>query len=472
MSDKKSNQRVLSVFVLAMINVAVIASLRALPMMAEEGFSLIFFYVAAAVIFLLPSAFVSAELATGWPKTGGVYAWVSEAFGPNAGFIAIWLQWIQNVVWYPTVLSFAGATLAYIINPDLANNTLFLLGVILVVYWGATLASFRGIKTSGLISTVCVIAGTILPGAVVIILGLAWLLSGQAPHISMNLRNLFPDMSSVRNIVFLAGVLLNYAGMEVSAVHAQEVKNPQRDYPRAIFLATVIVLAIFILGSLAIAIVIPQKDLSLVAGIMQTFVAFFDAHHMSWVVPVMALLITAGALGQVTSWIVGPSKGLFATARYGYLPPFFQHENKNGVHTNLLIIQGLIVTALSLVFLFAPNVNESYWILSALTIQLYLIMYILMYSAAIKLRYKRPDVLRAFRVPGGNLGMWFIAGLGILGALFSIFIGFFPPTQLKTGSIIFYEMFLILGIIVMCAIPLVLCRIRKRKISSHPDLSG
>jgi len=462
MNEQSSgNKRVLGVFVLAMMNVAVIASLRALPLMAKEGLSLVFFFVVAAIMFLIPTALVSAELATGWPERGGVYLWVKEAFGQRWGFMAIWLQWIQNVIWYPTVLSFAAATLAYLFNPALASNKLYMVIVILGVYWGATLASFRGLKTAGWISTVGVIMGTIIPGAAIIILGLTWIPAGNVSQISFAVKDIFPDMASIRNIVFLAGVLLTYAGMEVSAVHAQEVENPQRDYPRAIFLATIIILAIFILGSLSVAVVVPGKQISLVAGLMQAFTTFFDAYHIKWAIPIIAFMVTIGALGQVTAWIVGPSKGLFATAKEGTLPPFFQKMNRNGVQSNILIIQGLIVTVLALMFLLMPNVSSSYWILSALTIQLYLIMYNLLYFAAVKLRYSQPDVVRAYKIPFGNFGMWAVAGIGVIGALFAIFIGFFPPAQLKSGSIFFYEAFLVLGILIMCGVPMIIYQCRK-----------
>ncbi len=132
----------LSVFMLAMLNVAAIASLRGLPSNAELGMSSIFFLVFAAVVFLVPSALVSAELATTFK--GGVFDWVKEAFGDQLGFLAIWLQWIQNVIWFPIVLSFAAGTLAFIINPTLAKSGLFTAIVILIVYWGPTLLAFQG----------------------------------------------------------------------------------------------------------------------------------------------------------------------------------------------------------------------------------------------------------------------------------------------------------------------------------------
>lgn len=461
MSITKHPARVLGIFALAMINVAAIASLRSLPTMAELGFSAVFFLVLIGLFFLIPTALVSAELATGWPRRGGVYVWVKEAFGEKFGFLAIWLQWIQNVIWYPTVLSFTAATLAFIITPELAQNPFYMVGVILVVYWAATLINFRGMKTSGWVSSFCVMAGTIIPGAIIIILGILWMLGGGTTQIEFTWDNLIPDMSNLSNIVLVAGMLLAVAGMEMSAVHAQEVKNPQKDYPKAILLSTVIILGIFILGALAIAIVVPSSDISLVAGVMQAFTDFFKAYGIEWAIPLLAFLIVLGALGGVVTWIAGPSKGILAVAQQGSLPPFFQKVNKNGVQVNILLVQGGIVTILALTFLLMPTVSSSYWILTALTAQLYLIMYGMLFLAAIKLKYSQPNVKRPYSVPGGKLGMWIVAGVGLLAALFGIVLGFLPPAQVTIGNEVFYDGFLIVGIIVMAGIPFVIHHMRK-----------
>ena len=110
---KVSTKHKLGVFILAMLTFSVIASLRGLPSMAEYGLSSTFYYLLVAIVFFIPVSLISAELATGWPKKGGIYLWVKEAFGQRWGFFAIWLQWIQNVVWYPTVLAFAAGALAF-----------------------------------------------------------------------------------------------------------------------------------------------------------------------------------------------------------------------------------------------------------------------------------------------------------------------------------------------------------------------
>ncbi len=453
----------IGVFTLATLNLAIVCTLRGLPIMAEEGLALVFYFIVVAVAFLLPVSLVSAELATGWPPNGpgGVYVWVKEAFGPRWGFLAIWMQWIQNVVWFPTALSFIGATLAYIYDPRLAENKIYMIAVIFAVFWGGTLINFRGMRASGRLSSICVLGGTILPGITIVALGVIWILSGEPLAIELSARDLIPDMSNIRNIVFLGGAFLIFSGMEVSASHSQEVRDPKRTFPRAILLAAVVSLGLLTLGALAIAVVVPQKELSLVSGVMETFGTFFHAHDLGWLIPVLGLLIAGGAIGEISAWIIGPAKGLMITAEEGYLPPLLQKVSERDVPTNILILQGVIVTIISLVFLLMPTVSSSYWILSAFSIVLYLLMYLFLFAAAIRLRYTQPDVERAYRIPGGNVGMWLVAGLGFLGVLFTFVVTFFPPAQIETGSPLFYVGFLIGGTVLMCLVALGIVHVRK-----------
>jgi amino acid transporter len=127
----------------------------------------------------------------------------------------------------------------------------------------------------------------------------------------------------------------------------------------------------------------------------------------------------------------------------------------------LLIAQAIIVTLFSTAFLFMPTVSSAYWILNATLAQIYLIMYILMFAAAIKLRYKYPHVKRAYKIPGGIVGMWVVAGVGLIGSAATFFIGFFPPSQIATGNALFYVSFLILSIVVVCLAPSVILCFKK-----------
>lgn len=450
----KSNK--ISPFTLAMITMAIIVTLRGLPLLAKHGFSSIFFFGFSAIFFLIPVGLIAAELATAWPEKGGIFLWVAKAFGDKWGFLATFMQWIPIVIWYPTALSYIAASLSYLFNPELAENKYYVIAMVLIIYWGATFINFKGLKTSGKIATLCVIFGTMLPAFLIIVSGVFWLIQGHPSQIPFSFSAMFPDFSNVQNIVFLAGAFLLFGGMEISAVHVQDVENPRKNYPKAILLAAIVILLVNILGTLSIAIVIPKDEISLVAGVLQGFTYFFQKFNITFLVPLLAALIAMGAMGQVLSMILGPTKSMLESARRGDIPPWFKKVNENDIPVNILVTQGIIVTLFSLIFLLMPSVSSSFWILSALVIQLYLIMYLLFYASAIKLKYKFPKIERPYEVPGKRLGMWIVAGVGFVVATIVFFITFWPPLDLPTGSPLFYVGFLVLSTVFMVALPLVI----------------
>ncbi len=458
---KSSTRRILSIFVLAMLNVSIMASLRNLPLVAQFGLSAIFYFLIVAFAFLIPAALISAELATGWPRSGGVYIWVREALGDRWGFMAIWMQWVHNVAWYPVIMTFVATTLAYIFNPSLAQNKFYVISIILAGFWGMTILNYLGIKTSSLFSTIGVIIGTIFPGLLIIAFGCSWLFKGNPSQVQFTWDNLIPNYQGLSSLVFLSGLFLAFGGLEVSAAYAGQVKNPQKNYPRSIILAALIVFVIFMLGSLSIAIVIPKTQINLVAGLLDAFSSFFAIHNMLWFMPILAVLLVIGAIAEVNSWIIGPVQGLYATSIHGNLPPFFQKLNKHGTPTNLLLFQAIIVTLASLVFLHMPTVSSAFWILTALSAQSYLVMYVLMFIAAIRLRYSKPHVPRAYQIPCQHRGMWFFGSMGILASVFAILVSFVPPLELKVGNIEFYVGFLLVGLSLMCGIPMIIYQCRK-----------
>jgi amino acid transporter len=455
--------KVLGVFGLVMINVIAVNSLRSLTISAEYGFTLIAYYLLASVLFFVPSALIAAELATGWPEKGGVYIWVREAFGKKIAFLAIWLQWIYNIVWYPTILAFIAATFAYLINPALAHNQTFMLITVLVIYWTTTLINCFGMRASSWMSTIGALLGTLLPICLVILLGIIWLSTGHTLQIEISAKNLLPDLSNWGNLGFLTALLFGLAGMEMSAVHAEDVRNPQRDYPKALFYSTVIIFISLVLGSLAVAMVVPNKELSLVAGVMDAFAIFLNAYHLGWALPLVALFIVIGGVCSVSTWSFGPTKGLLVAAYDGVFPPALLHVNRFGAPVTILITQAIIFTILCSVFVLFPTVNSSYWILTALTSQLALLFYMLLFATAIKLRYKYPNQPRAYRLPGGNIWMWSVAGMGIFACFATLLLGFLPPQQLQLGKIGWYELILLGGMLIVGSSAFVVIKLGKKK---------
>ena len=242
MSNKK---HALTVFSLTMITVGSVDSIRNLPATAVFGSQLIFFFILGAVFFLIPTALISAELASGWPRQGGIYIWVKEAFGKKAGFLAIWLQWIENVIWYPTILSFVAGTVGYLINPALTNNPYFLWLVILVSFWGATFINLRGMRSSAMFSNICALSGLLLPMALIIGLGAAWVIGGNPMQIHFSAQDLIPHWHDHSIWVSLTAIMMSFCGIEIATVHASDVNNPQRAFPQALTYSVFIILSTF-----------------------------------------------------------------------------------------------------------------------------------------------------------------------------------------------------------------------------------
>ena len=465
-SVNKSNGFKLSVMTLAIMNVTAVVSLRGLASEAIYGIQSAFYYLFAAIVFLIPTAMVAAELAAMYAsKQGGVFRWVGEAYGPRVGFLAIWLQWIQSTIWYPTVLTFGAVSIAFIgTNPTadaaLASNRVFTLVVVLAIYWIATIIALRGLDWVGKVSKWGGIIGTIVPAAILILLAIIYLVKGGHNYLNTHV-SFFPDLSNFSNLVLASSIFLFYAGMEMMGIHVMEVDNPKRNYPRAIIIGSLVTVAIFILGTFALGIVVPAKDISLTQTLLIGFDNYFKFLHMSWLGSVVAIALVFGVLAGVLTWVSGPSKGIFTVGRAGYLPPFFQKTNSRGVQRNILLVQGVIVTILGMLFVVMPSVQSFYQILSQLTVLLYLIMYMLMFSSAIVLRYKRPQLERPFRLGRGNALMWILGGLGFAGSLLAFVLSFIPPSQIAVGSKTVWFSVLIVGSLVVVVIPFIIYALRK-----------
>ena len=457
----------MGVFTLAMMNIVAVVSLRGLPAEAEYGVSSAFYYILAAIVFLVPVSLVAAELAAMFPyQQGGMFRWVGEAYGEKLGFLGIWLQWVESTIWYPTVLTFGGVALAFIgmdhvYDSHLAANKWYMISVVLAIYWIATLISLRGMTWVGKASKIGGLIGTLIPAGILVVCGIIFLCIGG--HSQMNWHESFiPDFSNFNNIIFAVSIFLFYAGMEMSGVHVRDIKNPTVNYPKAILIGTIATVLVFVLGTYSLGVILPVKDINLVQSLLQGFDMYFSALHFRWFAPIMAVALAIGVLAGVLTWVAGPSKGVFAVGQAGYLPRFFQKANKRGVQSNMLYVQGACVTALSFIMVLMPSVESFYQILSQLTCLLYLIVYLLMFASVIRLRYTMKDTKRPFRIgKSGNWFLWLVAGVGFLASLVAFIFSFFPPGQIAMGSKAVWFTVLILGCIVFTVLPFIILAFKK-----------
>ena len=424
----------ISFFSLIILIVAAIDNIRNLPSAALFGSSLLFFFIFSAIVFLIPTALIAAELSAAFPDNGGVCHWVNKAFGKKWAMAAIWLQWINTMVWYPSMLSFIAGILAYLIDPSLAQNKVYLISVILTVFWGLTLFNLKGIHMSTLLNNVCAVVGTIFPMFLLIFLGAVWYFMGQPLQIHIDSTNVIPSLNDSASWVSLIAIMASFLGMELSGVHVNEIDKPQKNFPRAVLFASLFIFVTMLLGSLSIAFVLPAQEINLISGVMQVFSTFAEMLHAQPLLPVLTVLILFGSIGTMINWLISPAIGLMHAAEFGFLPPFFTKKNKAGVASNILLAQAILVTIFCSIYLLEPTVNASYWFLLSLSTELYMLMYILMFCACVKLRYKHKGRAQAFRIPGKQWGLWITASLGLVGCLVTIVVSFFPPEHVDLGS--------------------------------------
>lgn len=454
--------RILGVFTLSMISVSAIIALRNLPTLAKNGLSVVFILAATSLLFFIPIALTCAELASAWPKKGGVYAWVKEAFGELPGAVAVWLEWIESVVWLPTVLSFIAANIAYIVNPELVHHRLLMLIMMLTVLWSGTFLNFLSTKISGFFSTVGIILGSILPGIAIIALGSYWIYSGQAVQIDLSMHALIPEFNST-SVAYFTAIALGFAGIEVAAFYVPDTKDPKHTFPKATFIATIIIITIYVLGALAIACVIPKDQMMLSSGMMQAMSVFFGFLGIPWAIPIFALFSVLGGMALLNTWIIGPSKGLHTSAQHHDLPDFAKKTNKIGSPVAILLMQAIIGSVLISMNIFIPTINQFYWIFQTQAAQLILLMYLMIFVSAIKLRYSQPDVKRIYQIPGGKIGLWLIAGTGALFCVVAFLVGFIPPPEYQFISFGSYALILLVGIILFSSPPFIWAWIRTKK---------
>ncbi len=438
----------LSVFALVMINVIAVDSIKNLPLAATFGLSLVTLYVLVGLCFFLPTALVTAELATMYPhEKGGAYVWVREAFGPRFGFTVVWVQWIYNVIWYPSILTLVAGTFLHFQTPGLGENPHVVLGLVLGFFSLCTLLNFFGMRISSWVSTLGALLGTLLPIGLMIGMGAyAFFVQDHPIAFTVDAQAWLPPIHQPSDLVFILAIMFSLLGLEMSAVHANEVQDPAKDYPRALLISAVIILASLTLGALAIAAIVPAKELNVITGTIQALTHFLTLVGYPQLAPYLGGCIILGGIGAVATWIIGPTKGLLAAAEDGLTPEWMQHKNRWGVPTYLLLAQWAIGCALSGAFLLLPTVMSSYWFLSALSAQLALVMYLFVFAAVLKLRYSHPNKTRPAPVPGGKLGIWCVASLGIFSSVAAIVLGFLPPTDMVV-DVYGYSLALIIGIV-------------------------
>lgn len=464
--NAQKNKKVLTLFGFFTLTSSMVMTVYEYPTFATSKFSLVFFVILGGLFWFLPTALISAEMASvkGW-EDGGVFSWVGESLGDRWGFAAIFFQWFQITVGFVTMDYFIVGSLSIIFDfPEMNTNPWLKFISVLIIFWLITLIQFGGTKYTAQIAKIGFVIGIIIPSIVFFGFSIAYIVQGNPLQMSFNLDGLVPDFTKISTLVVFTSFILAFTGVEASASHVNELKNASKNYPIAILMLVVLAIVLDALGGITVAAVIPQDQLTLNTGMISAFkilVTHFDP-NLIWLFKIMALLIVFGVIAEISAWVIGPSQGMYVAAKKGLLPKPLQKTNKKGVPIAIIIVQGIIVTIWDAVLTFGGGAgNVSFLAAISLTVVIYLVCYILMFIAYFVLIFKKQDLERTYNVPGGKVGKTIIAIIGLATSIFAFFISFVTPSSLDASQGKTYQIVLICSFVVAAVIPFIIYACRK-----------
>ncbi|EDT70656.1 glutamate:gamma-aminobutyrate antiporter family protein [Clostridium perfringens D str. JGS1721] len=472
MKQEGTTKKSLTLFGFFAMTASMVMAVYEYPTFATSKLHLVFYLLLGGFLWFIPVALCAAEMATvdGWEK-GGVFTWTGKNLGKKYGFANLFFEFFEITVGFVTMIYFILGALSYVFDwPALNSNPMIKFIGVLVIFWILALSQFGGTKYTAKIAKIGFIVGILLPAAILIILALVYIIQGNPIYISSK-DTFVPDFTKVNTLVVFVSFILSYMGVEASATHANEMDNPKKEYPLAMLLLVIVAIVVSTLGGLAIAAVIPQDQINLSAGVVQTFAVLlghFTANN-TILVKIIALLLAFGVIAEVSSWVVGPTRGMIIAAEEGAIPESWAKTNEHDVPVYLVIAQGIIVSIWDAVLTFgAGGSNLSFLAAMSLTVVIYLSGYILFFVGYIK-AILGEGLNGAYQMPGGKPVKIIVAIIGLATSIFAFFISFVPPTSIAGNAVQSHEYMwmLIISYVISLILPFAIYDLCQKYMHSH-----
>ena len=441
MNQDKSPQleRGLGLRDLVLFNLVAILGISWVATAAKAGPSSITLWVLAALLFFVPQGLAVIQLAADLPDEGGIYSWTRKELGELHGFVCGWCYWINNVLYYPTLLLGAAVSATFIIGQGesgLADNWAYVLPFTVIGLVVAVALNIVGVGTGKWLQNIGGLS-VFLPGVVLVTLGIFRVISG-APANPMTLAELKPDLGNLPMLNLWATIAFAFAGLELSSTMASEIRDAPRNLPRSIYLTAPAVAVIYIIGTCSMLWLVPRDQINVVAGPLQAILNGAGANGW-WLVSLIALLLTVARIGGVGAWLVGSSRVAFVVGLDRYFPPAFGriHPRWRTPHVAILV-QGIIAVVFLLLSVLGKGttVEAAFLILIDMSLLIYFVPYLYLFVCLVVHCWQKRD--RPLLIPGGWPGALLAGTSGFGITLFAMVVAMFPPAG--TTNIWLHEM--------------------------------
>ena len=426
-------RRVLRVRDLVFFYVTAVLGMRWVGTAAAAGPSALVIWIVAALTLFVPLAFTVIELSSRYPHEGGIYVWTRHAFGDFAGFMTGWTYWGANLTYLPGLLYFAASTALYIFGDryvHLQDSGIYFIVVALTGLAIAATMNIMGLEVGKWLATVGAV-GTWIPMALLIGMGMiAGVRYGSATPITP--ASLLPA-TGLREMVFWSTIAFAFTGLEAGSFMAEEIIDPRRSISRAIVISVISITAIYILGTLAILLALPQAEITGLGGIMDTITATGRRIGVTGLAPIAAMLIVLNTMGGVGVWLAAPARLPFVAGIDNYLPRAFGRLHpKYGTPHIALLLQAGVAAFCAILGQAGETPKEAYDILVSLGVVAFFLPYIAMFAAMIRLQ-REPAGPEVVRPPGGRPMAILLGWTGLATSVAAIILACVPPAGEADG---------------------------------------
>ncbi len=464
----------MSLFSFFMFTSAMVISVYVYPTFASSGWTLIFFLLVSALLWFLPTALCSAEMAgvTSW-ENGGLFTWVKETLGEKWAFCAVFYQWFQVSIGFVSMLYFIIGMMSVAFQISALNeNPVIKLLVMLAIFYLVTVLQLFGSNITNLLSKLGFFLGVLLPVVLLTVLTAWYLSGGHTIALTFSVTDLLPDFSTLNSWVVFSTFILAYLGIEASAVQIHHLENGKKTYPKIMMVFCLFSVVINMLAGLGIALLVQNSALSLNTGMTQALQVALKTvlPQALFVVNIIAFILTFSTIAKISTWIVAPANELYLCVEKGLLPSYFAKKNKQGVPTRIVFVQTLIATFWCVLITLVFNGNNLAFLLSlALTVIVYLMAYLLMYLAYFTLQ--RQNLTCSYRISRHKPFRMIVAMIGFVTTAFAFFISFVPPANFSLGQDVEYLVLLLCSGAIIAVLPLLIYRIGKKSAKDKKEES-